>query len=89
MKQILLLLAFLSLLCHAEAQTKLVLKTEHFDRDPGWDNSVNRVKRESKRVARHDFGYQKSNHAGEKAGEMGGVVWRSVAPAYYGKRSSR
>ena len=69
----------------AEDQPIPFLKTEHFDRDPGWDNSVNRVKRESKRVARHDFGYQESNHAGEKAGEMGGVVWRSLAPAYYGK----
>lgn len=70
----------------ADPQTTTRLKTEHFDRDPGWDGARNRVQRESKRVARHDFGYQTSNHAGEKAGEMGGVVWRSIEPAYYGKK---
>ncbi len=70
----------------AREQVRTFLKTENFDRDPGWDGARNQVKREPKRAARQDFGYQKSNHAGEKAGEMGGVVWRSIEPAYYGKK---
>ncbi len=60
------------------------MKSESFDRDPGWDSFRNRIvlKPVSKQ---QDFGYQMSSHTGGQPGEIGGVVWRSITPAYYGK----
>jgi hypothetical protein len=60
-----------------------VLKTEHFDRDPGWEGHNNRVV--PKRVAKvtQDFGYSPTHRAGEAKGELGGVIQRSTTPAYY------
>ena len=53
--------------------------------DPKWeahDNNgtlPNRFKRPM-----HDFGFSPTKHCGQKeAGEIGGVVWRDIAPAYY------
>lgn len=54
----------------------LSLKTEHFDRDPGWDNSVNRVEASDPPTVTQDFGWS--------AGRIGGTVKRSMTPAWYG-----
>ena len=71
----------------AENQTKTVLKTEHFDRDPDWDGVNNRVKVEQPNPVIQDFGYSSGNHAGGKAaGEIGGRIQRSTTSAFYGMR---
>jgi hypothetical protein len=77
--------------CEASAsdqatKPKRFLKTETFDRDPGWDGRGNRLLPKDPPEVNQDFGYSgMTNHAGEARGEIGGEVWRSLAPAYYGK----
>lgn len=65
----------------AEAQSRTVLKTESFDRDPGWDNSVNRVEASDPPTVKQDFGWS--------AGRIGGTVRRSMTPAWYGMALER
>jgi len=64
------------------------VKTENFDRDPGWEGLRNRfdASRSNKKSGLgvvQDFGYSQTNFAGKDKGEIGGVVQRSVTPAYY------
>ena len=58
---------------------------ERFDVDPGWVGSGNQIEF-TERVLRpyHDFGYSPTANAGGEAGEIGGIVFRDEAPAYYG-----
>ncbi|HEY7156558.1 MAG TPA: hypothetical protein VH575_21500 [Gemmataceae bacterium] len=67
----------------AEEQPRTVLKTEHFDRDPGWEGHNNRIVPERVPTVTQDFGYSKTHFAGQAAGEMGGHVTRASEPAYY------
>jgi hypothetical protein len=60
-----------------------VLKTESFDRDPGWEAHNNRVVPPEYPTIVQDFGYSTTNFAGTAAGEMGGQVWRASEPAFY------
>src|SRR5688572_24258687 len=64
----------------------LVLKTESFDRDPGWEAHNNRIVPKEYPTIAQDFGYSKTHLAGKAAGEMGGQVWRASEPAYYADR---
>ncbi len=59
------------------------LKTESFDKDPGWEGHNNRVVPERVPTVTQDFGYSKTNFAGKAAGELGGQVTRASEPAYY------
>jgi len=59
------------------------VKTEHFDRDPGWEGAGNRTMPNEPPVLTQDFGYSETNIAGKGKGEIGGAVCRSVTPAYY------
>jgi hypothetical protein len=62
------------------------MKSETFDRDPGWDGANNRAGRHAQPVSvRQDFGFSSTAHAGGKAGEMGGLVHAAAEPAWYGK----
>ena len=69
----------------ADEPQKTVQKTETFDHDPNWDAHQNRVKVPPVKK-QQDFGWSSTNHCGTGPGEIGGVVWRSVTPAYYGKK---
>jgi hypothetical protein len=60
-----------------------ILKTETFDRDPGWEGHNNRVVPTRKLIVRQDFGHGPSQFAGAAAGEIGGVIQRSTTPASY------
>lgn len=63
------------------------LKTESFDRDPGWEGINNRSaqQREPMRI-RQDFGYSMTNKAGGRAtGEIGGFITPAGEAAFYGK----
>lgn len=74
-----LLLAALCVYVHsAEA-----LKTETFDRDPGWEGHGNRVELKAPPVVKQDFGYSATLFAGKSAGEIGGRITRTTKPAYY------
>ncbi len=70
----------------ARAEDGRPARVEHFDDDPKWNCAGNRIRTTKQRGSRQAFGFHTSNHAGRKPGEIGGVVWRSVEPAYYGKR---
>ncbi|MDZ4401853.1 SGNH/GDSL hydrolase family protein [Prosthecobacter sp.] len=61
----------------------LLLKTEAFDRDPGWEGHNNRIVPEKPLIVTQDFGYSATNHAGKAAGEIGGSIQRSTTPASY------
>jgi hypothetical protein len=61
-------------------------RRQDFSNDPGWLGVHNRLRPEPAPEKRQDFGYRTSNHAGEKSGEIGGGVWRSVRPAWYAKK---
>src|SRR3954453_15326835 len=70
----------------AGAQTPQALKTEHFDRDPGWEGYNNRIVPKHVLIVNQDFGYSPTHIAGEAAGEIGGVIQRSTTPASYADR---
>jgi len=65
------------------AEGGTVLKTEHFDRDPGWEGFNNRIVPKNMRTVIQDFGYGRTNHAGAARGEIGGRVQRAMTPASY------
>lgn len=58
-------------------------KSEHFDLEPGWEGCNNRVVPDRLPTIVQDFGYGRTNFAGEAPGELGGQVWRASEPAYY------
>ena len=66
----------------------MVLKTESFDRDPGWVGVNNRsaTTRDPIKI-RQDFGYSaKTAHAGGRMpGEIGGFITPAGEAAFYGK----
>jgi hypothetical protein len=64
----------------------LLLKTETFDADPGWDGRNNRASDPSPRQIVQDFGFSSSStNAGGSAGEIGGFITPAGEPAFYGK----
>jgi hypothetical protein len=68
----------------------LVLDGQRIDlgTDPGWIGQGNHAEY-PERVRRpfQDFGWSDSARAGGKAGEIGGIIWRDVKPAYYGAKT--
>jgi hypothetical protein len=64
----------------------LLLKTETFDADPGWDGRNNRAFDPSPRQITQNFGFSTSTtNAGGPAGEIGGFITPAGEPAFYGK----
>ena len=66
----------------------VTLKTETFDRDPGWEGINNRSAQMREPIKiRQDFGYSEStsNAGGRGAGEMGGYITPAGEAAFYGK----
>src|SRR4051812_8884037 len=74
---------FLMPIARAEENTKTVLKTESFDRDPNWQGHDNRIVPKEYPTIVQDFGYSRTNFAGKSTGEMGGQITRASTPAYY------
>ena len=59
--------------------------SETFDADPGWDGQNNWIDVTPITVTQ-DFGYSATSHTGGSTpGEIGGQVWRTLTPAFYGK----
>ena len=67
----------------AQDQRKTIVKTERFDRDPGWEGFNNRIEPAHVPTVTQDFGYSASSFAGKERGEVGGRITRSTKPAYY------
>ena len=64
----------------------LLLKTEKFDADPGWDGTNNRATDPAPRQIVQNFGFSgSSTNAGGSAGEIGGFITPAGEPAFYGK----
>jgi hypothetical protein len=61
-------------------------RTQHFDKDPGWEGINNRANVPAKRTVKQDFGYSKTAHAGGEAGEIGGFITSAAETAYYAKK---
>src|SRR4051812_11507868 len=59
------------------------LKSESFDRDPGWDAVNNRVTPKNSGPVVQDFGYSPTSFAGDAKGEVGGRLTRAAKSAHY------
>jgi hypothetical protein len=60
---------------------------QDFSKDPQWWAQGNKEEYEDRDIRPlHDFGFSKTSFAGGKEGEIGGIIWRDEAPAYYGDR---
>lgn len=57
----------------------LVVNDQKIDlgRDPGWEGKGNRVTFQERDFQRQDFGYSQTNWAGERIGEIGGLLYRT------------
>src|SRR6266705_3139593 len=64
----------------------LLLKTETFDADPGWDERNNRATDPGPRQIVQNFGFDGStSNAGGSVGEIGGFITPAGEAAFYGK----
>ena len=63
----------------------LLLKTETFDADPGWEGRNNRATDPGARTIIQNFGYSPTTNAGGPAGEIGGYITPAGEAAFYGK----
>jgi hypothetical protein len=72
----------------AEPIAGMMMKTESFDRDPGWLGTNNRIARtRPAKPIRQDFGFSADTQAagGASPGEMGGFISPDGQVAFYGK----
>src|SRR5260221_6655242 len=67
----------------ANEPPKAVLKSERFDKDPGWEGHNNHIVPERLATVAQDFGYSQTDFAGKAPGELGGRITRASEPAYY------
>jgi hypothetical protein len=76
----------LTMLVEPSQGQPLLLKTETFDVDPGWDGHNNRATDPGPRQIVQDFGFSgSSSNAGGSPGEIGGYITPAGEPAYYAK----
>src|SRR5688572_19093432 len=81
-------LALVILLClgfgkAATSQTIPALKTESFERDPGWEGHNNHIVPKEYPTITQGFGYSSTGFAGKTPGEIGGRIHRASQPAYF------
>jgi hypothetical protein len=73
----------------AWAQGDLVQVHQDFTSDPGWDGVNNRVVGENRPLVTQDFGWSATSHCGGSEGEIGGTIFQSRTPAWYGMALNR
>jgi hypothetical protein len=71
------------LLTFSSARVVAGVRTQSFDRDPGWEGHDNRIVPKDHPTVTQDFGYSPTHFAGSAGGEMGGEVQRASEPAFY------
>jgi hypothetical protein len=69
----------------APVEADLSLRAEDFGSDPGWEEQNNRLVPDTCPTTAQDFGHSATTFANSVPGEIGGEVWNSYTPAYYGK----
>src|ERR1044071_8376573 len=80
------LACMISALAESTHGQPLLLKTETFDADPGWDARNNRATDPGPRQIVQNFGFSDSStNAGGAAGEIGGYITPAGETAFYGK----
>src|SRR5258705_8879977 len=80
------LACMISILAASTHGQTLLLKTETFDTDPGWEGTNNRATDPGPRQIVQDFGFSgSSSNAGGAAGEIGGYITPAGEPAFYAK----
>jgi hypothetical protein len=74
-----------TILCLApiHSHAVMVMKTETFDFDPGWDGRNNRATSPPPATVTQNFGFSNSSNAGGPSGEIGGFITPAGEPAYY------
>jgi hypothetical protein len=70
----------------AQDQAKAAVRTEGFDRDPGWEGFNNHIAPAVSPKVTQDFGYSDTSFASQASGEMGGRICRASEPAWYGAK---
>jgi hypothetical protein len=78
-----LLLLAAGAIARGEERPAPVLKSESFDKVPGWEGHNNRIQPTQVKPLQQDFGYRTTNFAGKEKGEIGGVIWRAPTRASY------
>src|SRR5688572_33398449 len=63
----------------------LLLKTETFNVNPGWEGSNNRATDPGARTIVQNFGFSATGNAGGPAGEIGGDITPAGEAAFYAK----
>src|ERR1044071_5455804 len=80
------LACMISALAESTHGQPLLLKTETFDANPGWDGRNNRATDPAPRQIVQNFGFSSSSaNAGGAAGEIGGFITPAGEPAFYAK----
>ncbi|HSH94551.1 MAG TPA: hypothetical protein VK968_10435, partial [Roseimicrobium sp.] len=69
-----------------QASPEAVTKSANFDADPQWEGFNNRMTAQKATTISQDFGYSPTHFAGTAGGEVGGVIQRSMRPAFYAKK---
>lgn len=80
------LLTACELLAAGADDLSTTLKSQRFDSDPGWEGIHNRIAPKNRPTVIQDFGYSRTNVAGQAVGELGGLVSRASEPAFYADR---
>ncbi|MFC1549994.1 hypothetical protein ACFL46_01735 [Candidatus Neomarinimicrobiota bacterium] len=62
---------------------EIIVVSESFDEDPGWENVNNRVICDDCPEITQNFGWAPTNNNGSGIGEIGGTIWRSTTPSFY------
>jgi hypothetical protein len=57
---------------------------QDFSTDPGWEGVNNRIVADDPPTKTQDFGWSNTAHSSKTAGEIGGMMWCSRTPAWYG-----
>jgi len=78
-----LILLFVFTTSFAQSNNNIILISENFDKDPGWENYINRVQATGCPVITQNFGWNLTNNNGDGIGEIGGTIFRSTTPASY------
>jgi hypothetical protein len=79
------LACMISTLAESTHAQPLLLKTETFDADPGWEGRNNRATDPAPKQIVQNFGFSPTTNAGGAAGEIGGFITPAGEPAFYGK----
>lgn len=80
------ILPFLLLCITTTMAQETILRSQDFRSIPNWEGKANRNSSISEKTTIQNFGYSQTNYAGgQRSGEIGGRISRSITPATYAK----